>query len=202
MIECNEFRNLKNNLALRRLRKVLPPGSNIGQVILTAAGKVSQENRRGEPDYLLVGIEDYGAKGQAHAISMKLLDHGTTVYVFNPHGVSSIMPSVEKKLAKMLYPRARKILRYNGVNLQADDPVGLCVGYSSNFLTMTPELESVASKVRYIKKQLELVPQETVSIDLIRGVTYMAMKRPRNDNTNNRPRRKIARIGSPMNINR
>lgn len=199
MTECNEFRNLKNNLALRRLRKVLPPGSNIGQVILTAAGKVSQENRRGEPDYLLVGVV---AEGQGHAISMKLLDRGTTVYVFNPHGVSSTMPSVEKKLAKMLYPRAKKILRYNGVNLQADDPVGLCVGYSSNFLTMTPELESVASKTRYIKKQLDLVPQETILIDLIRGVTYMSMKRPRNDSTNNRPRRKIARIGSPMNINK
>lgn len=196
-----EYKSLVDGTALRRIRRSLPVGSRVAQVFFDDNANVVGPRNRTGADKILVGVINYAPKSKTdknHAIAVKFDRPNKVAYVFNPHGEDGI-PSLEFGIAKVLFPDAGKVMRYDGLNLQKMDPVGVCVGHSGNFLTLTPELFQRRNKNSYIKNTVGAITQKSLELNLLR-TPIEPEKRPRSINVNT-PRTKIARIGSPMNIN-
>lgn len=124
---------------------------------------------------IVIGFIGYtkNIRDEGHALSA--FKNGNTLYCFNAHGKQSLPSSnaMFYKLATMYGIPRSNVYIYNGKNLQEDDPEGVCVAYSLNFLnlmaanknkTFPNDMNSFVSNALSINKMENLVKNITSNV--------------------------------------
>lgn len=143
---------------------------------------------------IVIGFIGYipNTRGGSHALSA--FKNGDRLYCFNAHGKNSLPSSSAMfyKLASMYGIPKSNVYIYNGKNLQEDDPEGVCVAYSLNFLDLMATVRNKKSPTNmnsFVSNSLSRFKMKNIVKNVTSNVKNVPIFNNSNSENNSRERK-------------